>query len=308
MRGLSSPGDFSPGRDRVANALVSYTSYLHLLFWTAAWPLFYPHPGQWPGGTGFLSGIVLAAITIAVFVLRGVIPGWASAGLVSGVLVPVSGIVQTGYQPGGPVNVHPLIGPAVMLAWGVRTCWAVPVRAGRRRSWQASYSMSICAMLSWHQAHTGKIGDASFEIPGGDKKKTQGPSSLGLASRTGSLRRGDPPLGISLVLREGFPARKRPGCRAAGCGPVRGGGSTVPEGCCPSSLTRQNNGTTLVPRGLARSAVRGGFPVPGGPPACARLWVKPAKLEQAMGVPPENFSPQSVGITLILCLHGDERR
>jgi hypothetical protein len=125
-------GELYPIADRVANALVSYTSYLYRMFWPAGLAPFYPHPGQWQGGEVLLSGIVLAVISMAVFILAKSRP-WLGVGWLwyLGTLVPVSGIVQIGNIAMADRFMYvPLIGLAVMLAWGASANPEGPAQAG----------------------------------------------------------------------------------------------------------------------------------------------------------------------------------
>jgi tetratricopeptide (TPR) repeat protein len=220
--GALSPGDFYSWADRVANALVSYTSYLHLLFWPAGLAPFYPHPGQWPGGQVLLSGIVLAAITIAVFVLARRHP-WLGVGWLwyLGVLVPVSGIVQIGNIAMADRFMYiPLIGPAVMLAWGVPDLLGRP-GAGRKAAVLAGVLLlSICAMLSWYQTSYWKNTETLFrhtlEVT---QKNYKAHHALGLALHERGLSvEAIRHLGISLELREDSRARNDLGVALMGAG------------------------------------------------------------------------------------------
>ncbi len=148
-------GELYPIADRVANALVSYTSYLYRMFWPAGLAPFYPHPGQWQGGEVLLSGIVLAVISMAVFILAKSRP-WLGVGWLwyLGTLVPVSGIVQIGNIAMADRFMYiPLIGLAVMLAWGVPDLMGRSV-PGRRAAGLAAgiLFLSLFALVSWRQA------------------------------------------------------------------------------------------------------------------------------------------------------------
>jgi protein O-mannosyl-transferase len=84
---------------RIANAIVAYSSYLGKTFWPVELSLLYPHPTNWPlwqvtASLGLLLAITLAAIVMArrhpYFIV-----GWL---WFLGTLVPVIGLLQVGSQ------------------------------------------------------------------------------------------------------------------------------------------------------------------------------------------------------------------
>jgi protein O-mannosyl-transferase len=84
---------------RAENALVSYIVYFEKLVCPIHLAVVYPYPEHFPFGEVLLAGIILAGISIAVFVQRRTRPylfvGWA---WFLGTLVPVIGLVQIGPQ------------------------------------------------------------------------------------------------------------------------------------------------------------------------------------------------------------------
>ena len=84
---------------RVANAFVSYITYVVKMLWPANLAVFYPHPGWWPSWQVLGSVVLLIAITV--LAIRGakkrpyVAVGWL---WYVGTLVPVIGVVQVGAQ------------------------------------------------------------------------------------------------------------------------------------------------------------------------------------------------------------------
>ncbi|NIQ87873.1 MAG: hypothetical protein GWN93_01765, partial [Deltaproteobacteria bacterium] len=111
-----------PLKIRVANALVSYVSYIIKMIWPQNLAVFYPHPGQsLPMWQAVAAGILLVLISIAVIRAGRRQPylpvGWL---WYLGTLVPVIGLVQVGAQAMADRYTYvPLIGLFIMAAWGV---------------------------------------------------------------------------------------------------------------------------------------------------------------------------------------------
>jgi tetratricopeptide (TPR) repeat protein len=107
---------------RIGNALVSYVIYLVKTVWPSGLAVFYPYPRSVPFWEAAACAAVLAGIT-AVVVLRFRSAPYLAAGwlwfLVT--LLPVIGLVQVGVQARADRYMYvPMVGLAVMLAWGVR--------------------------------------------------------------------------------------------------------------------------------------------------------------------------------------------
>jgi Flp pilus assembly protein TadD len=122
-----------PLAQRVANAVVSYVTYLEKMVWPVDLAAFYPHrPAPW--STVLIAAAVLVAITAIVLRLarrnRAPLVGWL---WYVGTLVPVIGLVQVGRQAMADRYTYvPFIGIFLALAW------AVPVAASRARVRQAA--------------------------------------------------------------------------------------------------------------------------------------------------------------------------
>ncbi|MGO8930630.1 MAG: tetratricopeptide repeat protein [Limisphaerales bacterium] len=106
---------------RCGNALISYCRYLGKLFWPTDLAIFYPHPGQWPLAKVLLAGVLIAGISVLVFVRRRRYPfllvGWL---WFCGTLVPVIGLVQMGRQAMADRYTYiPSLGVLVLAVWGV---------------------------------------------------------------------------------------------------------------------------------------------------------------------------------------------
>ena len=111
-----------PIKIRVANALVSYVSYMVKMIWPQNLAVFYPHPGQsLPMWQAAAAGLLLLLLSIAVIRAGRRQPylpvGWF---WYLGTLVPVIGLVQVGAQAMADRYTYvPLIGLFIMAAWGV---------------------------------------------------------------------------------------------------------------------------------------------------------------------------------------------
>ena len=106
---------------RMANALVSYVSYIGQMVWPGNLAVFYPHPGVLPGWRIIVAGILLTGITcLAIKFVKS--KPWLMVGWLwfLGTLVPVIGLVQVGTQAMADRYTYvPLIGLFIIIAWGV---------------------------------------------------------------------------------------------------------------------------------------------------------------------------------------------
>ena len=116
--------------ERIENAFVAYARYLGKTFWPAALTSPYP-PGHWPWWLVLLAMALFAILCVAVVRWGQKFPfapvGWL---WFVGMLVPVIGLVQVGYQSMADRYTYlPLIGVFVVLVWGMgEACrhWRVP--------------------------------------------------------------------------------------------------------------------------------------------------------------------------------------
>jgi predicted negative regulator of RcsB-dependent stress response len=136
-----------PLKDRIANALVSYVTYIGKMLWPTNLACFYPHPLDtlplWQ-----VAGSLLLLTTISVLVIRArrrhpYLPvGWF---WYLGTLVPVIGLVQVGAQSMADRYAYvPLIGLFIMVAWSAKTISRK--RHGLQRPLQALATISLCAL------------------------------------------------------------------------------------------------------------------------------------------------------------------
>jgi protein O-mannosyl-transferase len=152
--------DLLPFWPRLQNALVSYVSYLVMMFWPLHLAIYYPHPlSGLPYSTGLPwwqvagAGLILAGVTALVY--RGArrfpyLPvGWLWY-LVT--LVPVIGLLQAGGQAMADRFTYiPLIGIFLILAFGVSD-WAGGIKL-RQGVIAAAWCLALmaCLLLTWRQ-------------------------------------------------------------------------------------------------------------------------------------------------------------
>jgi Flp pilus assembly protein TadD len=119
--GAVAPMEIYPFEIRIANALISYVSYIEKMIWPHKLAVFYPHPVTWPLWKVIGSGLLLVCASVLVIRAARKHPyhgvGWF---WYLGTLVPVIGLVQVGAQAMADRYTYlPLIGLFIMIAWGV---------------------------------------------------------------------------------------------------------------------------------------------------------------------------------------------
>ena len=110
-----------PAKTRIANALVSYVSYIGKTIWPHHLAVFYPHPGMFP--TWQIAGAGLLLVCISILVIRAaqtrpyLVVGWL---WYIGTLLPVIGLLQVGLQSMADRFTYvPLIGLFLIIAYGI---------------------------------------------------------------------------------------------------------------------------------------------------------------------------------------------
>ena len=106
---------------QIANALVSYVSYIGKMIWPGQLAVFYPHPGTLPIWESVGAALLLISLTAFVIILWRRFPylsvGWF---WYTGTLVPVIGLVKVGsFAMADRYTYVPLIGLFIIAAWGV---------------------------------------------------------------------------------------------------------------------------------------------------------------------------------------------
>src|SRR5712691_10042249 len=138
-----------PISSRINNALVSYIAYIWQMVWPAKMAAFYPHPeNRLPLWEIVAALIVLVAFSAAAVALRRrhpyVLVGWL---WYLGMLVPVIGILQVGWQGRADRYTYlPEIGLYILIAWG-----AVDLSCQWRhhREMLALSAAAVIGILSW---------------------------------------------------------------------------------------------------------------------------------------------------------------
>jgi Flp pilus assembly protein TadD len=136
---------------RVANASISYLTYVTKMIWPSRLAMFYPHPGNSVSiSYAAFSVVVLVIITIGVLRYarsRRYLPvGWF---WYVGTLVPMIGLVQVGSQAmSDRYSYLPLTGLFIIFAWGLPELlakWQYRKHALRASAMIALVALSICA-------------------------------------------------------------------------------------------------------------------------------------------------------------------
>jgi tetratricopeptide (TPR) repeat protein len=138
-----------PVSARISNALVAYVVYIRQMCWPAGLAVFYPHPeNRLPVWEISLALIVLVGITAAAFAFRQKVPYFVTGWLwYLGMLVPVIGLVQVGWQGHADRYTYlPQIGLYVAVTWAVTDL---------TRSWRfqrkvlGAAALAVVAVLTW---------------------------------------------------------------------------------------------------------------------------------------------------------------
>ena len=114
-----------PMHVRIANALMSYASYIGKMFWPSNLAVIYPYGEVWPVWQIVLAFGLLAGITFLAFKCITSHP-WFLVGWLwyLGTLVPVIGFVQVGAQAMADRYTYiPLIGLFLVVTWGLSDLW-----------------------------------------------------------------------------------------------------------------------------------------------------------------------------------------
>ena len=153
-------------KTRIANALVSYVSYVSKAIWPSKLAVFYPHPGAALSEWTIIGAALLIAAAILLSIRTFKKYPHIAVGLFwyLGTLVPVIGLVQVGAQAMADRYTYiPLIGLFIIVAWGV---------SDLLKKWQygkaflALSCIIIFSTLAWktfHQLGYWKNGIALFE-------------------------------------------------------------------------------------------------------------------------------------------------
>jgi tetratricopeptide (TPR) repeat protein len=113
--------DVIPFKSRIANAVVSYVSYIGKMLWPDNLAVFYPYPKSIALWKVMGAGLLLIILSVVFFRIKRAKPYFAVGWLwYIGTLVPVIGLVQVGMQGMADRYTYvPLIGLFIIIAWGV---------------------------------------------------------------------------------------------------------------------------------------------------------------------------------------------
>ena len=147
-----------PFSSRLANAPVSFVTYLEKTFWPHDMAIFYPFPFQIPLGQVLGATLLIIIISVAVVVMVKRLPylfvGWFWY-VIS--ITPVIRIIQIGdYAMADRYHYLPSIGIAVMLAWGIRLLLKAKIHAKRFYCPQEQPFWSSCRFYPGGNAAIGK--------------------------------------------------------------------------------------------------------------------------------------------------------
>src|SRR6266567_640863 len=138
-----------PVSARINNAVATYVVYMWQMLWPLKLAVFYPHPeNRLPISEIMLALAILIAATAAAFILRKkrpyLVTGWL---WYLGMLVPVIGLVQVGWQGHADRYTYlPQIGLYILLTWTVADLTA---RWRRQREILSASAAVIIGVLSW---------------------------------------------------------------------------------------------------------------------------------------------------------------
>ena len=138
-----------PILERISNAVVSYVLYIWQMLWPVNLAVFYPHPeNRLPLWEIVSCLLLLICITVAAIVVRKqrpyLITGWL---WYLGMLVPVIGLVQVGWQGRADRYTYlPQIGLYIALTWGVADL--TPLYRHRRATLSTAAILVIAALSS----------------------------------------------------------------------------------------------------------------------------------------------------------------
>lgn len=142
-----------PFSSRIANAIVSFISYLGKTFWPQHLAVFYPFPAHIPVWQVLVSAVLIIIISAVVIITRKrlshLFVGWLWYAIT---ILPVIGIIQiAGYAMADRYYYLPSIGIAVSLAWGIPLL--IQSEAMRKKFLLplGIASLAVMAFLTWRQ-------------------------------------------------------------------------------------------------------------------------------------------------------------
>ncbi|MCE5211425.1 MAG: tetratricopeptide repeat protein [Deltaproteobacteria bacterium] len=143
----------SPLSSRLANALVSFVTYLAKTFWPADMAVFYPFTAQIQDWKIFGAFLLILVISVAIIVMWRRLPylfvGWLWYIIT---IAPVIGIIKVGdFSMADRYHYLPSIGMAIMIAWGIPALLQMTGRIKKLLFPAATSFLIILMILTWHQ-------------------------------------------------------------------------------------------------------------------------------------------------------------
>jgi tetratricopeptide (TPR) repeat protein len=151
--------------ERINNAVVSYVLYLWQMVWPVRLAVFYPHPENrlpfWEIIFSLLLLISITAVAIAVRKQRPyLITGWL---WYLGMLVPVIGLVQVGWQGRADRYTYlPQIGLYIAVTWGVADLTVLHRHRRAALSTAAILGIGALSLCAWVQTSYWRDSEALF--------------------------------------------------------------------------------------------------------------------------------------------------
>ena len=142
-----------PLDSRLANALVSFVSYLEKTFWPHNMAIFYPFPAQIPAEQVVGASLLILVISVAVIVMMKRQPYLFVGFLWYAITIaPVIGIIQiSDYAMADHYHYLPSIGIVIMLTWGIPHL-IKNVETRKKILFPAGIAiLAILSVLTWQQ-------------------------------------------------------------------------------------------------------------------------------------------------------------
>jgi len=148
------PSDnYFPLSFRVANAVVSFVSYLGKILWPHDLAVKYYFSFPLPVGQVFYSAIIMMVVTVSVMMAVKRRPylfvGWAWYSIA---ILPMLNVIQFGYLAMSDHHTYlPYIGIAIMLAWGIPLLFSGKARCEKTLFAAGLTAIAVLAVLTWRQ-------------------------------------------------------------------------------------------------------------------------------------------------------------
>jgi tetratricopeptide (TPR) repeat protein len=164
--GAMSGLEIVPFKWRIANAVLSYATYMGKLIWPQNLAVFYPHPrDSLPIWQVALAGLFLLILSTVIVRLAtrykyGLV-GWL---WYLGTLIPVIGLVQVGEQAMADRYTYvPLIGLYLIIAWGLADLGKQNRRLRTVLTVSVTSILMVLALCTWQQAKLWRNSITLFE-------------------------------------------------------------------------------------------------------------------------------------------------